>query len=311
MTDAPEEPTNGAVTGSETPTPDATPTTEPVNTPTPVATPTTAPTNTEVPTSTPTVTDTPTPTATNTPTPTATNSPTPTLSPTPVPVNPEATPTPRLVGNAFIGAGGRVIYTDKPMLAITFDDGPLEGYTEALVDLFMEYDSRATFFNVGYKIDNYPDSIKYAYSKGFQIGNHTLDHVFLDQVSAEEAKRQIVENEAKLRKLGIEGVIMLRPPYGAYNDTVAALVETPMIGWSVDSRDWETKNAYKTREQILADVRDGYIVLCHEIYQSTVEAMQYVVPELINKGYQLVTVDELFFAKGLQPENGKYYRMAK
>jgi peptidoglycan/xylan/chitin deacetylase (PgdA/CDA1 family) len=215
------------------------------------------------------------------------------------------------MGDTFIGAGGRIIYKNRPMVAITFDDGPFPQYTSVLMDLFESYESRATFFTVGYKIDNYPDTVRDAYRRGFQIGNHTLNHEYLNRITVEQAKKEIHDNQKKLRALGVRGVILLRPPYGEHNAAVDSIAGVPMIGWSVDSRDWETYNTEKTRAQIMKDVRDGYIVLCHDIIQSTVEAMQYVVPELISQGYQLVTVDELFFAKGMTLQNGVYYRYAK
>ncbi len=300
-------------TGTKAPTGKITPTgaiaKEPTGTDSPIKeqTPTPVPTNTQAPTPTQELAP------TQTMTPTQEIKPTEIITPTPADVrDPKApTPTPVSDGTTFVGAGGRVIYKNRPMVAMTFDDGPLADYTSALMDLFERYNSRATFFTVGYKIDNYPHTVQDAYSRGFQIANHTLNHVFLDKTDLATAEKEVHENEEKLRALGIKGVIMLRPPYGEYTADVAAMVHTPMIGWSVDSRDWETKNAGMIREQIIADVRDGYIVLCHDIYESTVEAMQYVVPALIESGYQLVTVDELFFARGVTPENGVYYRYVK
>ncbi|MBP5185275.1 MAG: polysaccharide deacetylase family protein [Lachnospiraceae bacterium] len=312
----PQEPTKAPTvtpTAAGTPTEQPTPSVTEAPTVTPIPTVTATPTVTPIPTVTPTPTATPTPTPTVTPTPTATM--TPTSTPTPTPEDREKaaqpTPTPYSNGVTFVGAGGRIIYKNKPMVAITFDDGPLEGYTEVLLDLFEQNGSRATFFTVGYKLDNYPHTVQAAYSRGFQIANHTLNHVYLNKTDINNAYKEIHDNEKKLRDLGIKGVIMLRPPYGEYTSDVAAIAGAPMIGWSVDSRDWETKNTDMIREEILNDVKDGYIVLCHDIYESTVEAMQYVVPELISRGYQLVTVEELFFAKGVTPENGVYYRYVK
>ncbi len=285
------------VTGTPTPTsrpkPSSTP--KPTATPTPTeATPTPAPTDT--PTPAPTDTPTPAPTDTPTPAPTSTSTPTPTVSPTPV-----------ITGNSFV-SNGRIIYTDRPMLALTFDDGPSPAYTRELLDLFEKYNSRATFFMVGYNIDNYPELVKEVARRGFQVANHTVSHDYLNKISLEKATKEVHDNVAKLRALGITGPIYLRPPYGEYNTQVAAMVETPMIGWDVDSEDWKTKDRTGVYEMIIRTSKDGDVVLCHDIYQCTIEAMQYAVPQLIDMGFQLVTVEELFRAKGITPVDGKYYR---
>ena len=194
------------------------------------------------------------------------------------------------------------------MIALTFDDGPFPAYTEELLDLFERYGSRATFFMVGYNIDNYPDTVREVYRRGFQVANHTVSHEYLNKISLDKAKKEVHDNVAKLRALGIEGSVYLRPPYGEYNKDIAAMVETPMIGWDVDSEDWKTKDRIKVYEMIMNTAKDGDIVLCHDIYQCTVEAMQYCVPQLIEKGFQLVTVEEMFRAKGIEPKDGTYYR---
>lgn len=300
LTPAPTATGSLAYHNTATPLPSPAATEKPENTNTPAPTATLAPSNTEIPTA----TEAPTATAT----PTATEAPTATVAPTATEVPATPTPTPAL--NYFV-SNGRTIYTDKPMIALTFDDGPFPAYTRELLDLFEKYNSRATFFMVGYNIDNYPETVKEVYRRGFQIANHTISHGYLNKMTAEKASREIQDNVEKLRKLGIEGYIYLRPPYGEYNATVSAVAETPMIGWDVDSEDWKTGDRIKVYEMIMNTAKDGDIVLCHDIYKCTVEAMQYCVPQLIEKGYQLVTLEEMFRAKGVEPVNGKYYRFIR
>ena len=201
----------------------------------------------------------------------------------------------------------RLLDPERPMVALTFDDGPYRNNTKAITDLFEQYDGRATFFVVGYHLEMFAEDMLYAYQRGFQIGNHTLNHPALRQVSDEEALDEVLELNRWLNELGIEGELMLRPPYGEYTQYMQEHLNVPMIGWNVDSQDWLSKDADKIYEQIVGNVKDGDIVLLHDLHDVTVEAMQRVVPELVEEGFQLVTVEELFKAKGIEPQAGQYY----
>ena len=193
------------------------------------------------------------------------------------------------------------------MVALTFDDGPYRNNTKVITDLFEEYGGRATFFVVGYHLDMFAEDMLYAYQRGFQIGNHTLNHPALRQISDEEGMEEVKELNRRLNELGIEGELMLRPPYGEYTQYMQEHLSVPMIGWNVDSQDWLSKDADKIYEQIVGNVKDGDIVLLHDLHDVTAEAMQRVVPELTAQGFQLVTVEEMFAAKGIEPQAGQYY----
>jgi len=201
----------------------------------------------------------------------------------------------------------RVVNPDKPMVALTFDDGPYRNNTKAILDVFEQYNGRATFFVVGYHLDVFAEDTVEAYRRGFQIGNHTLEHPELPKLSNKEALEQIRSLNRKLNKLGIPGDVMVRPPYGAYTDYLKENLNVPMIGWNVDSEDWRSRDVDKIYEQIVGKVKDGDIVLLHDLHDVTAEAMQRVVPALAEAGFQLVTVEELFAAKGVEPQAGQYY----
>lgn len=217
---------------------------------------------------------------------------------------PEATPTIVPTGTPV---KKRVIDPEKPMVALTFDDGPYRNNTASLLDLFEQYDARATFFVVGYHLDVFYEATVDAYQRGFQIGNHTKAHPALQQLGDEDALEEIRALNEQLNQLGIPGDVMLRPPYGEYTDYLQENVTVPMIGWNVDSRDWVTRDADKIYAEIVGKVKDGDIVLLHDIHDETAAAMQMVVPELVAQGFQLVTVEEMFEAKGIEPEAGQYY----
>ncbi len=201
----------------------------------------------------------------------------------------------------------RVIDPDKPMVALTFDDGPYRNNTKAIMELFEQYNGRATFFVVGYHLDVYTEATLEAYRRGFQIGNHTLNHPALRQISDAEGMEEIVGLNRKLNELGIPGDVMLRPPYGEFTQYLQENLTVPMIGWNVDSADWLTKDAENIYERVVGKVKDGDIVLLHDLHDVTAEAMQRVVPALVEQGFQLVTVEELFRVKGIEPQAGQYY----
>lgn len=201
----------------------------------------------------------------------------------------------------------RVIDPDKPMVALTFDDGPYRNNTKAIMDLFEQYGGRATFFVVGYHLDVYGEATLEAYQRGFQIGNHTMNHPQLPKLSDEEAMEEIRSLNDKLNALGIEGEVMVRTPYGLPTDYLRENLTVPMIGWNVDSEDWKVGTVDWIYQQLVGKVKDGDIVLLHDLHDVTAEAMQLVVPALVEQGFQLVTVEEMFAAKGIEPQAGEYY----
>lgn len=187
------------------------------------------------------------------------------------------------------------VTSDKPMVALTFDDGPSK-HTQRLLDIFAEYGGKGTFFVVGNLLENYPEILQRMASEHHEIGGHSWNHRQLTKLSSEEMTDQIMSTRAKIYEItGIDTTI-LRPPYGSNNDelkNVCAELGVIMANWSIDTLDWDHKDANQIYEIIMEEVEDGEIILCHDLYGSTVDAMERVIPELISRGYQLVTVSEL------------------
>ena len=183
----------------------------------------------------------------------------------------------------------------KPMIALTFDDGPSK-HTEHLLDIFSEHGGKATFFVVGNLIDNRPETLQRMVTDGHEIGGHSWDHRQLTKLSSEEITNEIMNTRAKIYSItGVDTTIM-RPPYGSYNDEIKCICKEKgivMINWAVDTLDWKTRDADKVYDAIMSQVKDGDIILCHDLYGTTVDAMERVIPDLIAQGYQLVTVSEL------------------
>lgn len=193
-----------------------------------------------------------------------------------------------------------------PMLALTFDDGPSQ-YTPQILDLLETYDAKATFFVVGSRVDTYSEMISRAIELGCEIGNHTVNHVDLSEADSETMAKEIGDcNNSVCRNTGYTPSL-LRPPYGATNQSVRENAGMPLVLWSIDTRDWESRDADAVVAEVLEQIQDGDIVLMHDLYGSTAEACKTIIPELIAQGYQLVTVSELARAKGIDLENGERY----
>lgn len=195
---------------------------------------------------------------------------------------------------------------DKPMIALTFDDGPGERTMELLEQL-EKYDAHATFFMLGNKISNNKDVIKKMSQIGCEISSHSYDHANFTKLDASGIKKQMDSTDEKIKAVVGEGAALMRPPYGAINDTVSQNVGKPMILWNVDTLDWKTRNTQSTIDTTMNSVKDGDIVLMHDIHSPTIDAALELIPRLEEAGFQLLTVSELADAKGIQLENGGRY----
>ncbi len=187
----------------------------------------------------------------------------------------------------------------RPMIALTFDDGP-SAHTDRLLDIFKEHGGKGTFFLVGGHIDYRPETVKRITTEGHEIGGHSINHPQLTRLSSEDVAYQLSWTRDKIYEVtGVDSYIV-RPPYGEYNDEVkriAAGLGIVFINWSIDTLDWKYRNGNTVHDRIMSSVYDGAVVLCHDIHGTTVDAMETVIPELIEMGYQLVTVSDLLSAR--------------
>ena len=202
---------------------------------------------------------------------------------------------------------GSYVDPSKPAIALTFDDGPNPSTTNRLLDILEQSGAKATFFMLGNLVSGGPDCIKRMKELGMEIGSHTYDHTQLTKLSAEGVQSQVQRTNDNVNKIIGEKPTVMRPPYGAYNATVKAGAGVPIILWSVDTLDWKSRNADSVCEVVRKNVRDGSIILFHDIYGTSVDAVERLIPELQRQGYQLVTVSELAAAKGKEMEPGGVY----
>jgi len=207
--------------------------------------------------------------------------------------------------------GGAAIPEGEKYVALTFDDGPRKGTTDRLLDGLKQRGVRATFFLIGQQIEANSELVDRMAKEGHQIGNHTWSHQRLDGAAPDEAAQEVERTEAALEALLGGGEYWLRPPYGQVAAGREASFGVPMVKWSVDPRDWESRNADKVTWAILEDVEPNSIILLHDIYPTSVDAALRVVDQLQGEGYWFVTVEELLRLNGVTPEAGAMYRTGK
>lgn len=185
------------------------------------------------------------------------------------------------------------------LIALTFDDGPSSKYTAQLLDGLKERGVPVTFFILGQNAKSNPSLIKRAYEEGHEIACHTWSHPELTGCSTSEIKKEIEDTFEELdRACGDEADYLVRPPYGSTNQKVRNAINAPLIHWSVDSEDWSLRNVAKVRRKIVSDSYDGAIILCHDIHKTTIPAALAAIDDLMDMGYEFVTVSELYRRRG-------------
>lgn len=199
---------------------------------------------------------------------------------------------------------------EKPMIALTFDDGPSvnNDASDRILDVLEKNHAKATFFMVGYYVSENPGNVKRKADLKMELGNHTWDHThYGDQVTPDDIRRasnQVYEATGQY-------TTCFRSPGGMTTQSIlneCAAENMAAYYWSIDTQDWSSRNADSVYSSVMDHVKDGDIILMHEIYDSTADAVERMVPELIAQGYQLVTCHDLIKLKGgAEPEPGKQY----
>lgn len=202
------------------------------------------------------------------------------------------------IGSHFYINATSPVFIEKKYVALTYDDGPSRLTTQPLLDLLEKYNASATFFINGNHANDNKELVKEIYTSGNEIGNHTLDHVWLTKTSVEEQKRQIYGNESLLKFLsGQKGNMLVRPPYGDINEKILKNFDLAFIMWSVDSRDWEVQDVASIQNNVFSSIKDGDIIIMHDGYTSTIKATEEILKRLKKEGFEVVSVSELFQVK--------------
>ena len=200
------------------------------------------------------------------------------------------------------------VHAQGKMVALTFDDGPSGRFTRALLQGLEKRQAKATFLLCGYRLKAYPAEARQILEQGHEIGLHGYSHDPMDQMSAQKLEQELKEN-LKLLPQGCQPVF-LRAPGGACSQLVRQTARDfglAVLNWSVDPRDWATRDAGAITAMVIDNVQDGDVILLHDMTDSSVEAALAIVDRLKAQGFQFVTVSELANRKGITIEPGKEY----
>ena len=205
----------------------------------------------------------------------------------------------------------RVVDPTRPMVALTFDDGPHAVYTDQILDILEEHGAVATFFEVARNLPKAPEAVRRAADMGCEIGSHSYRHANLGKMDQAAQQADQAAADALFQEVLGTTPTLLRPPYGSMNKTLKTTCGRSIVTWSIDTEDWLSKDA----DKVVASVQnagnlDGQVILLHSIYGSTVEATEVLVPWLLEQGYQLVTISELIqlrFGDQVEPNRSYNY----
>lgn len=198
--------------------------------------------------------------------------------------------------------------SETKYVAMTFDDGPSGRFTEQLLDGLYDRGARATFLLCGYRIEQYPELTQRIFAEGHEIGIHGYSHKTMKGMSRRCIAQEIMDTEALL-PAGCHARF-LRPPGGFLSDPVVEVARArgmPILKWSVDPKDWATGDPSAIETAVLSRIRDGDIVLLHDMSQSSVDAALAIVDQLLEEDFEFVTVSELARIRQAKLIPGKEY----
>ncbi|MCL1863569.1 MAG: polysaccharide deacetylase family protein [Defluviitaleaceae bacterium] len=201
---------------------------------------------------------------------------------------------------------------EKPyvkMVALTFDDGP-SVHTDTILDILEEHDARATFFVLGNRISSHRETVQRAVTLGNEIANHTNSHLRLTAQTDSQVIHEIKSASAAIREVAGDSPRIYRPPFGATDERIISISKElgyGIVKWTLDPLDWRDRNPDIIYERIMSQVEDGSVIVLHDIHRTTAQAMERVIPSLIEKGFKLVTVSELLDYRYGAPEAGNIF----
>jgi len=202
-----------------------------------------------------------------------------------------------------------IIDKEKPMIALTFDDGPNHN-TIRVLDILEKYNAKATFFILGTNIKNNEKIITRMNELNMEIGNHMYSHKLLTKLENEKILSEITQVDNLIFDIINKYPTLIRPSYGTINNRIKKIIDRPIITWNIDTLDWKYHNSNKIANKVLKNIDDGDIILMHDIYRATANSLEIIIPKLLEDGYQLVTISELLYYKGIIPEPSQVYSKA-
>ena len=193
-----------------------------------------------------------------------------------------------------------IVNENGPVIALTFDDGPYPKVTGHILDVLEKNGVCATFFVLGSRIEGREDVLTRMEELGCEIGNHSFSHADLTRLSRADCQRELSDTDAEIRRVTGHEASVVRPPYGYYNKTVMSAAERPLILWTVDTNDWRGKAPGEIADYVIQQAKEGSVILMHDQQTQTADAMEMIIPTLIDEGFRFVTVSELIRLTGGQ-----------
>ena len=201
-------------------------------------------------------------------------------------------------------------FSNKKLIAFTFDDGPSYIGTNKLLDNLDKYNARVTFFVLGSRVNNYKDTLTKAYKMGNTIGSHTYSHSNLLKLDNYSVMDEIKKTNEAIKNITGSETIYLRPPYGNINSDIKNISNMYTILWDLDTEDWKYKDKDRIADYIVSNAHDGAIVLLHDLYETSVDGALLAMERLEKEGYAFVTIDEMIKIKDIQLDiNKNYYQL--
>lgn len=193
-----------------------------------------------------------------------------------------------------------IVNENGPVIALTFDDGPYPKVTGHILDVLEKNGVCATFFVLGSRIEGHEDMLTRMDELGCEIGNHSFSHADLTRLSKADCQRELSDTDAEIRRVTGHEASVVRPPYGYYNKTVMSAAGRPLILWTVDTNDWRGKAPGEIADYVIQQAKEGSVILMHDQQTQTADAMEMIIPTLIEEGFRFVTVSELIRLTGGQ-----------
>lgn len=185
-------------------------------------------------------------------------------------------------------------FQNEKLIALTFDDGPARKTTTKLLNGLKERDAKVTFFVLGSRVNPMKDLILRAYKEGHTIGNHTYNHKNLTNLNDKEVISEINDTNYEIEKIIGVKPKYIRPPYGSYNERIINLSDgMTFVLWIVDTLDWQSRSVNAVYNKIIESAKEGKILLMHDLYETTVDAVLRAIDDLSKEGYKFVSLEEL------------------
>lgn len=203
-------------------------------------------------------------------------------------------------GHGTAEPAAAIVNENGPVIALTFDDGPYPKVTGHILDVLEKNGVCATFFVLGSRIEGHEDMLTRMDELGCEIGNHSFSHADLTRLSKADCQRELSDTDAEIRRVTGHEASVVRPPYGYYNKAVRSAAGRPLILWTVDTNDWRGKAPGEIADYVIQQAKEGSVILMHDQQTQTADAMEMIIPTLIEEGFRFVTVSELIRLTGGQ-----------